>query len=304
MKAIVNLLMVIVGAQLAIGCRGMDRFWNPTHGSEDILSGYANWSGEENRLVQQHTASGSLSQKSLKDISSSLMDDVQFSASPREVDTAQSSGQSSVHQLVFDKAVFATPPDQDTKANDKSRLRLIENEIDKSPTSTLIVPIEAMQDFLKLFHSPRPTTSQHTPSQMAAWEMDIFLTRSAEIWKTFYQKQLGINFISEKKWFLQILDQIHPNQKVDKSVVDDLVNFFLCYIFFVDMILTTIRKPTYMAPQTVTPKPLARILPPSTLIAKQLSTAHHSTTLFHAEHPECIGPPYPRNSVIDALPPP
>ncbi|PLW35271.1 hypothetical protein PCASD_13677 [Puccinia coronata f. sp. avenae] len=225
MKAIVNLLMVIVGAQLAIGCRGMDRFWNPTHGSEDILSGYANWSGEENRLVQQHTAS----------------------ASPREVDTAQSSGQSSVHQLVFDKAVFATPPDQDTKANDKSRLRLIENEIDKSPTSTLIVPIEAMQDFLKLFHSPRPTTSQHTPSQMAAWEMDIFLTRSAEIWKTFYQKQLGINFISEKKWFLQILDQIHPNQKVDKSVVDDLVNFFLCYIFFVDMILTTIRKPTYMA---------------------------------------------------------
>ncbi|PLW53865.1 hypothetical protein PCANC_09155 [Puccinia coronata f. sp. avenae] len=57
-------------------------------------------------------------------------------------------------------------------------------------------------------------------------------------------------------------------------------------------------------PQTATPKPLARILPPSTLIAKQLSTAHHSTTLFHAEHPECIGLPYPRNSVIDALPPP
>ncbi|PLW23615.1 hypothetical protein PCANC_28577 [Puccinia coronata f. sp. avenae] len=35
-------------------------------------------------------------------------------------------------------------------------------------------------------------------------------------------------------------------------------------------------------PQTATPKPLARILPPSKLIAKQLSTAHHSTTLFHA----------------------
>jgi hypothetical protein len=103
-----------------------------------------------------------------------------------------------------------------------------------------------VQDFVSSFHSinhiPIGTL---TPSEVAVVEMKKIL-ESANIWKTYYQQQLGINFITEKEWFLKSLDKIYLGKKVIKGVVDRLVNVFLFYIFFVNMILTIIRKLTKM----------------------------------------------------------
>ncbi|PLW35422.1 hypothetical protein PCASD_13977 [Puccinia coronata f. sp. avenae] len=221
MKAIVNLL--IVGAQLAISCRGMDfrgvDFWN-----EDIQSVYANWSGEDNSRLQQLTAS----------------------ALPRHLEPAESSRQGD--RLVFDKDAFATPRNrQIVDPNVQSRLKLIEETIDKYSTPTLLVPVEDLEDFFAAFRSGG-ANSARTPSQVAIEELSQFLSpESARIWKNFYQTNLGINFTEGKKWFESLLHNAKscPSELVDE-VAERLVRFLLSYVFYVDMIITTIQKPTHV----------------------------------------------------------
>jgi hypothetical protein len=187
------------------------------------------------------------------------MDDVHFSAVPRDLEPAESSRQVASrhnhevpdeprrHGLYFDKAAFATPSDNHKDRNVQSKLKLIEKTMDQYSTSTLMIPIEDMETFLHAFHSPsNHPRAGRTPSEAAASRMiNFFLPESVNLWKIAYQKRLGIDFAGAKERFRQVLGHGYPGRINDAQMQDDrLVNFYLCYIFFVDMILTTIRKPT------------------------------------------------------------
>ncbi|PLW33542.1 hypothetical protein PCANC_22865 [Puccinia coronata f. sp. avenae] len=100
MKTIVKLL--IVGAQLAISCTGMDP-WDSIYAttSEDIPDGFmSDWSGEDNRILQQLTST------SLPQASSGDSDSGPTLASH----IGMAGEEKSLHQLVFDMAAFAPPP--------------------------------------------------------------------------------------------------------------------------------------------------------------------------------------------------
>jgi hypothetical protein len=151
-------------------------------------------------------------------------------------------------RLVFDKDAFATPRNrQIVDPNVQSRLKLIEETIDKYSTPTLLVPVEDLEDFFAAFRSGG-ANSARTPSQVAIEELSQFLSpESARIWKNFYQTNLGINFTEGKKWFESLLHNAKscPSELVDE-VAERLVRFLLSYVFYVDMIITTIQKPTHV----------------------------------------------------------
>ncbi|PLW10060.1 hypothetical protein PCANC_22846 [Puccinia coronata f. sp. avenae] len=266
MKAVVNLL--IVGAQLAISCRGMEYNWNPTHASGDIRSGYYNWSGEENRLVQERTASalpirecvtaessGQVASQNNYEIGQNPQND--HVSALRHIRMAEK--ESPVHQLVFNMDAFEAPADDsETRRNALSRFKVIQNTIQKfgdahsHPTgqnqATLMVPIEYMKKFFKYFHSNKKHPfAPRTPSDVAVKEMNKFLLpESAKVWRTVYGNRLGIDFIAANEWFTQELRKHYPRDEINLKVVDKLDKFLLAYIFFVDMILTTVRKPPHL----------------------------------------------------------
>jgi hypothetical protein len=295
MKATVNFLIVL--AQLAISCRGME--WDPRYDYLDYGL-HSGWGAEENRYLRERTSS-SLPQASLDEINSSLMDgdpsstlqmhdwvnsDVNHSPyiARNTLDTAESSGrvaighneiphnaqndvfpivrhirmaekESPLHQLVFDRDVFATSRNKEIESNAKSRLDLIEERmkrcsIGSHPDHTiLMLPIEDLSTFLASFRSCKQDPhSTHKPSDVAGIEMEKFFHfQSADIWRAVYGKRLGIDFIALKEWLVKVLRVPYPRRPRENVtfMANRLEGFFLCYMFFVDMILTTICKPTH-----------------------------------------------------------
>ncbi|PLW53686.1 hypothetical protein PCANC_04302 [Puccinia coronata f. sp. avenae] len=213
MKVIFNLL--IVGAQLAINSKGMD---------------WANWSGEENRFLHERLYSA------------------YQSMNPPVYHITMSEKESQEHRLIFDKDAFPTPSNEVEDQPLKSKLKLINSKIEEHSTRshsyppTLMFSINELREFILKFQSAG--SSSRKSSRVVSEAMnDLVLPESAATWKTVYEKRLGIDFEKAREWFLKLWEKRSPNKRhLDHLAPEKLVRFLLCYIFFVDMILTTIPK--------------------------------------------------------------
>jgi hypothetical protein len=162
-----------------------------------------------------------------------------------------------VHTLVFDKDAFATAtsePDESETEREKekirSRLQMIQDEIDDYSTPpTLKLPRKKLSTFITSFHckkelpkDPARVRRVSQPSGVINKAITRFLKPdSSKIWKAVYHGRLEINFHAARIWFSKALGMYLPSDaELIKRMSDRLENCLLLYIFFVDMILTTI----------------------------------------------------------------
>ncbi|PLW42167.1 hypothetical protein PCASD_05642 [Puccinia coronata f. sp. avenae] len=155
--------------------------------------------------------------------------------------------ESEVHQLRFDQDAFEILDNEDSD----TRLELIKSTIIKHSAHsqfhppTLTLPNMDAYNFVGTFNSNvHRSEAAGKPSEDAGEAIERYLASpSSSIWKAVYENRLGIDFEAIGKVFLATSEK-HLTEKRAPAVADRFTQFFLVYLFFVDMLLTTIPKPT------------------------------------------------------------
>ncbi|PLW33867.1 hypothetical protein PCANC_15026 [Puccinia coronata f. sp. avenae] len=274
MRTILNLL--IVGAQLTISCKGMKTGWQA---DEDELPCMINdWSGEDNEHLRQctsHIIPQPSSHTSATDWYNShvnnpyaarntlSMGETSGRVTSRNNEIAQDAPERTlvghihmnkeelpVHKLIFDKNAFANRLNKVEEENVRNRLQFIEETIDKystrssANTPTLMLPRDDLSDFINSFISVknRPRSNAFQPSTVVSKAITNFLEPvPANFWRSVYHKRLGIDFGAVTQWLEEALRKYNPSPAfMIPRTAERLEQYFLVYIFFVDMIMTTI----------------------------------------------------------------